>query len=264
MTVQKIRDKAGFPPTAELTNFHPFSIKEFSREERMEAVKASLEYIKTKSENPMFVVLDVVTDCVKSFNHDGYTLELFDHLGNLCDDYEATFLLLIHENPNSDKARGHTGTEASHKADVVMQISYEKEDSDLLKLRFLKHRNAAKPDSIFLKFSKEANGLILADDDEIKKTQEQKKRSIDISLIKELLENFLVAEKSKKEVIDYLMKELDCKERILGDKITELIDKKTIFFDKEAKECTLERNQKGRNSYFRLRPTIDLQLNLIS
>jgi hypothetical protein len=193
MTIQNIREKAGYAPTHSVENFYPFSIKEFSRDERMNAVKECLAYIQLQTSQPMFVVLDVITDCVKSFNNDRDSLELYDHLGNMCDEFEATFLILIHENPNSEKARGHTGTEAGHKADVVMQIGYDAEGDgkDLMKLRFLKHRNAARPDPIYLKYSKEAKGLVLADDNEVREQLENKRKNFDVAFFKEAIEGIL-------------------------------------------------------------------------
>jgi hypothetical protein len=106
----------------------------------------------------LLVILDVVTDCVKSFNNDADALSLFDYIGNLCEDHGTAFLLLLHENPGAgEKARGHVGTEALNKANTQIQIGYERkrkrEDSQLIKLKFLKCRNGAKPSPVYFQFS---------------------------------------------------------------------------------------------------------------
>ena len=72
-------------------------------------MKVFIEAIRRQTSNPIFVLLDVVTDCISNFNDPVESMELFDYLGNLCENSGATFMLVIHQNPSSDKARGHTG-----------------------------------------------------------------------------------------------------------------------------------------------------------
>lgn len=268
LTIQNIREKAGHDKTIQVDNFYTFSIKEFSREERMTAVQTCLEYVQKETKQPLFIVLDVVTDCVKSFNNDTDSLKLYDHLGNMCDDLEATFLLLIHENPGSEKARGHTGTEAAHKADVVIQIGYDNENDnkDLLKLRFLKHRNAARPDPIYIKYSKEAKGLILADAEEVKEAIESKIKSFDSKAVVEFLEELLIEPKEMSQVNVALKDKFNVGDRTITSKISELIESKIEFYNKDAKKCLLTRDKDPkdkRQTVLKLVPLIlDIQTEL--
>jgi hypothetical protein len=242
LTIQNIREKAGYHKTSDIDNFYATSIKKFSRADRLEAVKVWLEYIRSITDKPIFAVLDVVTDCVLNYNDSGDTLLLFDFLGNMCDDCNATFLLLIHENPASEKARGHTGTEGGHKSDVQLQIGWNGDDTDILKLRFLKTRRSAKPQPIYLKYSDLAKGLVLADPDEVKKQNEVRKKSFDIDLVKEHIENYLSEQpKLLSEILEKLKIDFDRNDRDLAETITGLVDEKVIFYDSEGRVCHLEK-----------------------
>ena len=245
VAVQRIREKAGYDKTFDIADFYPVSIAKSERNERVKAVKQWLQYVQSQTNMPLFVILDVVTDCVESFNNDKDSLKLFDDLRNFADDYNATFLLLIHENPNSEKARGHTGTEGQNKASTIIQIGYnsDSEDSDLLKLRFLKTRNIAKPNPIFLQYSKQANGLVLADSDLVRQQTEEKKKAFDIDLVKEHLENLLIEPKTVKEVYESLTETFKKSQRTVTDKVTEIIDQKEILYDKDGAKCVLSREK---------------------
>ena len=248
--IQRIRKNAGFDHKSKLTNFFPISIKKFSRSERLPAVNEWLNYAKSLSDKPLFVVLDVVTDCVSSFNNEKESLELFDTLGNFADDHNATFLICIHENPASEKARGHTGTEGQNKASTIIQIGYnspEEENSDLMKLKFIKTRSSGRPNPIFIKYSKQAHGLILADAEEVKQQIESKKRKFDTDLVKDFLENLLTEPLESKEVYKKLEDEFKVNDRAVINKITELIEDKTIFYDCKGRECFIMREKSPKD-----------------
>ena len=249
VAIQRIREKAGFDKTFEVDNFYPVSIAKCERTERIDAVKNWLQYVQSQTKLPLFVVLDVVTDCVASFNNDKESLKLFDDLRNFADDYNTTFLIVIHENPFSDKARGHTGTEGQNKASTILQIGFnsDSEESDLLKIRFLKTRNIAKPNPIFLQYSKEAHGLVLASDDLVRQQTEEKKKSFDIDLVKEHLEDFLSEPKEVNEVYENLSKEFKKQIQTVKYKVAELIDNQYILHDGKGRECTITREKDSKD-----------------
>ncbi len=245
VTVQRIREKAGYDKTFDVDNFYPVSIAKYERMERIDAVKQWLQHIQRQTALPLFVILDVVTDCVASFNNDRDSLKLFDDLRNFADDCNATFLILIHENPFSDKARGHTGTEGQNKASTILQIGFnsDSEESDLLKIRFLKTRNIGKPNPIFLQYSKEVHGLVLANEDLVRQQTEEKRKAFDTTFVKEHLESLLIEPKMVKKIYDDLMKTFNKGQRTVTDKVTEIIEHKVILYDKDGKACLLEREQ---------------------
>ncbi|MCO6475731.1 MAG: AAA family ATPase [Phaeodactylibacter sp.] len=264
-TIQQIREKAGYDKKEQPENFFPTSIKAVNRKERLEATKAWVEHVrKTMQERgvgnwQLFVVLDVVTDCVASFNRDNESMELFDYLGNLCDDYGATFLLVIHENPGTEKARGHLGTEGGNKSGTVMQISFEKDnngnDTDLVKLRFIKTRRAKRPQSFYLQYSAEANGLVLADPELIKEVLNERRQKADIDLVRELIERMFLdaTELPQKNLLAEIMSEFDCSRNTARDRVKDIVASGNGMVDPEGKPCKLvELSEPGKPTYYKL------------
>lgn len=261
--VQRIRERAGIDKKADNGRFYPVSIKQVERRERLDAVKAWIEVIReTMRERRLetwnlFVVLDVVTDCVASFNRDDETMALFDYLGNLCEHYGVTFLLVLHENPFSEKARGHTGTEAMNKADTQMQISYEAgsngEETDLIKVRFLKTRNAARPAPLYLQYSKERNGLVTADPNAVNEYIENKRKTKDDGLLIERLHILFDQrdELTQKELIADLEENLGWSRNTITGKLDTHIKRQTPILNKAGLHCHLaKQSSPGKPSVY--------------
>jgi len=254
-TIQNIRDKAGHFKTQQNPHFYVTSIKQFARKERLQSVKEWIQHLRKTETNLLFVVLDVVTDCVESFNSDGQSMELFDFLGNLCDEYKVTFLLLIHENFGTEKARGHTGSEAANKSACVIQISIEDEEKDLIKLKFIKLRSAARPQPLFLQYCPNAKGLVLAPDDIVNSAMAEKRNKTDIELVKEQVEIILAKPMTQKEVCNNLMRHFGCSENTIKNRLKQLVEKKEILLDAAGRECILEVEwQKGKSGIYYLKP----------
>lgn len=264
-TIQQIREKAGYGRKEQPENFFPTSIKAVGRKERLEATKAWVEHVRgTMHERgvgdwQLFVVLDVVTDCVASFNRDGESMELYDYLGNLCDEYGATFLLVIHENPGTDKARGHLGTEGGNKSGTVMQISFEKDgsgnDTDLVKLRFIKTRRAKKPQPVYLQYSPDANGLVLADPETIKDVLNERRQKADVDLVRELIENLFAdaTEITQQDMIGEITDEFECSKNTARDRIKEIVASGNGMVSADGKPARLiELRERGKPTTYKL------------
>ncbi|MFD2937872.1 BT4734/BF3469 family protein [Spirosoma flavum] len=189
--IQSILINAGYDPTEEVDNFRYTSIKSEKRKDRLEAIRKFIQYVRNSTTNHLFVILDVVTDCLDNFNDLSQTMKLTDFLGNLCEQFNATVLLVIHENPGTDKARGHTGTEIFNKSTTQMQISIDKSISgdDLYNLHFKKVRSGKKPDDIYL--TRNSRGLFLADQECASSTDSSPMQKEDLAGIAHYLESVL-------------------------------------------------------------------------
>ena len=160
--------------------------------------------------------------------------------------YDVTFLCVIHENPSSgDKARGHLGTEIINKASQVMQIGFEKDsknnDTELIRLKFLHCRSTRKLDTIYMKYSEEEKGLVIASGEMVNETKHQKQAKASTPEIQSWLENNLQEEMSKKDLINHLMKSFECKIRTVEERLKELVESE--FLVKESK---------GKSVFYRL------------
>ena len=191
--IQSIKGKAGYNKKEDPDNFRYVSLKEIPRNDRLEALKTWILYMRETTKQHLVILLDVVTDCVSSFNNERESMELFDFIGNLCEDQECTFILIIHENPGGieAKARGHLGTEAMNKASTALQIGFKKksngERSELIQVKFRKLRRGKRPAPLNLTFSPQANGLIIAPPELVAEVNQEHQEKAPVTEVKDEL-----------------------------------------------------------------------------
>jgi len=256
--LQSIQTKAGFKIDEHPPGFDYISLMAVPRKERFNALREYLDYVRGKYQTHIFIVLDVLTDCCQDFNRTDDSLELIDFLNLTINEFDVTFLCIIHENPGSAKARGHLGTELNNKASSVMQIGYEQDasgkDTDLIRVKFLKCRNTRKHEPFYLKYCDDFKGLVLADDAEVNKLSEQRKAKAMPSEVAEKIEKYL-SEKPMKasDLIQILTKDFDASERTIEERLKEIIDGDTGFHI-DAKPCRLEKVKEGRTVFYSLKP----------
>ena len=195
-SLQQIQLKAGYEINEEPYGFDYISLLEFVREERFDMLNLYLEHARKKFPIHIFIILDVITDCVFNFNDTKDSMKLIDMMNQTINRYDVTFLCLIHENPGSaDKARGHLGTEILNKASTVIQIGFEKDaqnhNTDLLKVAYLKCRSSKKHEPFYVQYSDTEKGLILADFNTINEVMDSKNQKAVLDETIELIGSFL-------------------------------------------------------------------------
>jgi len=257
--LQQIQVMAGYEIEDHPDNFDYISLLEFERKERFEVLNEYLDHIRTKYDRHIFIVLDVITDCVYNFNDAKDSMALIDMMNITINRYDVTFLCLIHENPGSvDKARGHLGTEIMNKASTVIQVGFEKDsehkEMDLVKVAYLKCRSSKKHEPFYMQYSGEHNSLILADSDTIFELLQKKKQKASSIDIKEYLETLLSEPMSRRELLDQLCQEFKCKERLMEERLREIMDIKIILKDKDYNDCLLIKEKNSRTIIYKLQP----------
>jgi hypothetical protein len=245
--IQKIKEKSGYEIDEHPPNFEYISLIDIKREKRFDTLAEYIVRFRESHKNShLFIVMDVVTDCVENFNEPKETMKFIDLLNETINNYDVTFLCVIHENPNSgDKARGHLGTELINKASQVMQIGFEKDsnsnDTELIRLKFLHCRSTRKLDTIYMQYSEEEKGLIIASGETVNEVRHQKQDKASVPAIQSWLSENLQEEMPKDELIKKLREAFDCGERTIEDRLKELVDS----------EC-LSKEKKGRQVFYRL------------
>ncbi|WP_266366633.1 AAA family ATPase [Tellurirhabdus rosea] len=252
--IQNIKLKAGYSLGETPDNFRFTSIKDNPRSQRLLAIRLFIQELRRSTTDHLFVVLDVVTDCVGSFNDDKEAMELFDFAGRLCEEFNSTFLLVIHENPGSEKARGHVGTEAINKASTVIQIGYENENNDLIRLKFLKLRHGKKPAQIYLKYDDTEKGLVLAQDDDVAQHLDNRKQKAGTDEIRQEL-GCLLAEGplSHSAIIKELMDRFSASDRTVRDRLSE-VEKQPLIICPDGFKASLLKYRQDRHMYYKLEP----------
>ncbi|MVM35483.1 hypothetical protein GO755_36010 [Spirosoma sp. HMF4905] len=257
--VQGIKLRAGYRLDEKPEHFRFTSIKGEERKDRFKAIETFIHHVREGTSLHLFCLIDVVTDAIGDFNDPKESMKLFDFLGNLCDNYDATFLLVIHQNPGTEKARGHTGTESANKASTVLQIGLEKDangnDTDLIKLRYLKLRRGKKPEPLYLQFSKESNGLQLAGSDAIANHINHRKHKADSDDVADRLVSLLAdGPLEKGKVIEMLEAEFGAKNATIRGRLKQVIDEQPLMTDDQGCCVKLGEYRDGRQQYYRLEP----------
>ena len=95
---------------------------EDSNEGRWTKVKAAIDKYQ-----PLAVFVDGIRDVLGDFNDLKESASLIDQCMTITTYKHCTFWSVLHENPGSDKMRGHLGTEAANKASDVIRVTKNKQ-----------------------------------------------------------------------------------------------------------------------------------------
>ncbi len=256
-SLQQIQLKAGYPIEENPYGFDYISLLEFAREERFDMLNIYLEHIRKQFPMHLFIVLDVITDCVFNFNDTKDSMKLIDMMNQSINRYDVTFLCLIHENPgNTDKARGHLGTEILNKASTVMQIGFEKDaqnhNTDLIKVSYLKCRSSKKHDPFFVQYSDIEKGLILADQNTMQAAIDSRNQKAGLDETIEFIGRILSEPMSRADLIEKLCFEMDCKERTVEARLKSILTLKLAVPDQNGVAKLLCKRQENREVIYYL------------
>ncbi|MFZ6664861.1 hypothetical protein [Peijinzhouia sedimentorum] len=256
--LQSIQLKAGYDKTDHPINFEYISLLQINRKERFSALDEYLNYLKKITDNPLFIVLDVSTDCIEDFNKTDKSMELIDLMNMAINEHNVIFLCLIHENPKSDKARGHFGTELMNKASTVIQVGFEKDanqnDTEIIRVKYLKCRSTARHTPFYMKYCNEAKGLILADAGEVSTVVNNRKHKARNEDIIEFIEMYLGdgTTITRGELIDKLCKNFQASPRTIEDRLKEIIGSNIEILNQNGESCRLYKEVKEKTLYYKL------------
>lgn len=259
-SLQSIQVLAGYEKEEHPHNFDYISLLEISRKERFAALNESLEYIITDKSKPTFIVLDVSTDCIEDFNRIDSSMELIDHMNKSINKHNVIFLCLIHENPRSDKARGHFGSELMNKASTVMQVGYEKDasnnDTELIRIKYLKCRSSARHKPFYAKYCSDIKGLVLATQEDITNASNARKIK---GKLEDLAESIMLLfqEKGaivlKSDLFTKVKQDFDIGDRTLQDRIDSIISEEYPFYDVDGNLMILTKERIGSSLSYAMR-----------
>lgn len=256
--LQSIQIKAGYGIPDHPLNFEYISLLQIPRKERFTALNEYLNHIKKSTDNPLFIVLDVSTDCIEDFNKTDKSMELIDLMNVAINEHNVIFLCLIHENPKSDKARGHFGTELMNKASTVMQVGFEKDanqnDTDIIRVKYLKCRSTARHTPFYIKYSNEAQGLVLANASEVSGIVNARKHKASNEDMVEFIEMYLGDGEtlSRVDFLDKLCKDFKASQRTIESRVSEIISSETEIFDKNATPMRLKKFTENKIVFYKL------------
>lgn len=256
--LQSIQIKAGFDKYEHPLNFEYISLLQINRKDRFSALNDYLNYIKLKTNNPLFIVLDVSTDCIEDFNKTDKSMELIDLMNIAINEHNVIFLCLIHENPKSDKARGHFGTELMNKASTVMQVGFEKDasqnDTNIIRVKYLKCRSTARHTPFYIKYCNDAKGLVLANAGEVSGLINNRKHKASNEDIIEFIELYLGdgTIMTRSDLIDKLCKDFKASVRTIEKRLVEIMDSDIEIHDINGEPSKLIKEPIEKVVYYKL------------
>jgi len=258
--LQSIQLKAGYNRDDHPHNFEYISLLQIKRTERFEALNEYLKYIRESTDRPLFIVLDVSTDCIEDFNRTDKSMELIDLMNIAINEYNVIFLCLVHENPGSEKARGHFGTELINKSSTVMQVGFEKDanqnNTEIIRVKYLKCRSTARHAPFYMKYSQEEKGLVLADAGEVSGVINSRKHKANNEDMLEFVQMYLEdgSTLTRVELLDKLCKDFKASQRTIETRITEMINSEMEIFNEKGEICKLSKETKEKTVYYKLIP----------
>lgn len=257
--IQQIKRLAKIPLETIELKLDPFSFINITREDRFVALRLYLDDIRQKVKDHLFIVLDVVTDCINNFNDPKQSLELIDLMNKYINNYDLTFLCVIHENPlGNEKARGHLGTELFNKSSTVFQIGYESNDSELIKLGFKKCRSSKRFEPLYFMYSDEVKGLLLADQSIINETMHSKFQKAKIEDVRLVLIEALKVPCKKSDLLKGLKNHFQCGIRTLEERLKTIYEEALIITkDGAGQKWVLDKFTEGRATYYALVPSMN-------
>ena len=108
-------------------NLTTYGLRKSSPSERLKLV----EYAIDNTPNLGFVVIDGIRDLITSINDESESTNMSSSLLRWTEEHNIHIIVILHENPGSDKARGHIGTELTNKAETVIALEVDKSDDSI-------------------------------------------------------------------------------------------------------------------------------------
>jgi hypothetical protein len=113
------------------------SLRELTPEKRLEVVKSTIESYK-----PTLVFIDGSADLINDTNNVEDSTMLVNELMRISTDEKCHICSVVHTNPNSEKTRGHFGSELQRKSETVMLVTREG-DTTTVKPQFTRNMEFA-------------------------------------------------------------------------------------------------------------------------
>jgi hypothetical protein len=109
------------------SNLNTYGLRKSSPSDRLKLVEYAIE----NTPNLGFVVIDGIRDLITSINDEAEASNIASKLLKWTEEYNIHIVVVLHENPGSDKARGHIGTELMNKAETVIALQVDKYDENV-------------------------------------------------------------------------------------------------------------------------------------
>jgi hypothetical protein len=137
---------------SECPNFYlSYNIRQLDITEYEPVTRAICELASEQHAGIHLIIIDGATDYISSVNAEEESNAAVKFFEELAIKYSAPVILIIHTNPNSDKERGHIGSQLQRKSESVLTIKTEG-DISILEAKFLRMAGKDKVQAMQFKY----------------------------------------------------------------------------------------------------------------
>lgn len=108
-------------------NFDCYYLRSFTPNLRIEVI----EHILSTTDGIGLVVIDGVRDLVKDINNPEEATSIVGNLMRWSEEKDIHIIVVLHQNKGDNNARGHLGTEVINKAETVISVTRDSQDSSI-------------------------------------------------------------------------------------------------------------------------------------
>ena len=141
IVMHRIMKLAELPANEDCDRFYFLALRKFNPKERLAIIDDAISQI----EGLGFVVIDGIRDLVYDINSPSEATCVISKLMQWTDEYQIHLHTILHQNKSDENARGHIGTEINNKAETVIQIEKDKDDSNISKVESVHTRSKLEP-----------------------------------------------------------------------------------------------------------------------
>lgn len=256
--IQRLKLWAGYQREQIPANlWHTSLIGITNRAERFEALTAYLEHVRTEAQGMhLIVVIDIITDCIEDFNDSRDSLQFVDMLNESINTYDVTFICVIHENPSTNKARGHLGTEIINKGGTALQIGYIKAAgntaTDVLELRYVKRRHGRPGLTYHARYDEATQQFAPATQTQVSEARAARQKVATADQLPAALSAALSQPSTQQEVVAALCEKLQAGERTIRTRLKEAVG--NTFPNEQGQTVRLETTKQGTKTLYQLVP----------
>jgi hypothetical protein len=125
--MKRIVRMAGLPLDKEPKNLEFLSLRRHTPEVRIAIVEEAIYH----TENLGLVIIDGIRDMVYDINSPSEATKIISKLMQWTDEQQIHIHTILHQNKADENARGHIGTELNNKAETVLEVAKDKQDSNI-------------------------------------------------------------------------------------------------------------------------------------
>mgnify|MGYP003644758111 FL=1 len=114
------------------SKYHTYSLRTLNNNDKLDFIE---HYLKTKIKEPSLVIIDGITDLVKSINNEEDCVEVVQKLMRISTKYKCHILTVIHSNFGSDKMTGHLGSYLAKKVETQIELEKNPVNKDWITVR---------------------------------------------------------------------------------------------------------------------------------